>query len=272
MPPPSEFRVLEARFQDYYAWVLADETESREDKNELGAESAMLSLPTRWWHLVEHYLNLLSRGSSVSNPTLEMVKNRNAVINQKTTILKKFNGALDDRNLYKVFESESVLSGLDDDRKHAIEPLLKKAREINVSLAALETAESVMPADHLSTDSDMLRKSEKLTAEDHKRAGEDVNRALLRAYYSGTISPRDTVYSSVVLHADQAVRLRWFLIAGCVFLVLGTFVDLNATSWHAFYSRQMANMWIEPVSGGGEDGREIACHGFRPSNPAGHTI
>jgi hypothetical protein len=251
---PAEFSELDRRFHQYYAWLLANDANNiaRREKNELGADSATLSLSRRWWHLLEHCLNGISRGSSVSNPTLEMVNSRNDVIDQKKEILNNLNLALGKSNLYQQFESG--VDGLDADRKKAIEPLLKKARGLDASLDEPKTAS----ADSPSGTTGVTDKSQLLAEEDRRRAILDVNRALLAAYYPNTISDRDTVYSSVVLGHDQDVRLRWFLIAGCVFLVLGTLVDLNATSWHAFYSRQMANMWIEPVSGGGEDGREIA--------------
>lgn len=65
--------------------------------------------------------------------------------------------------------------------------------------------------------------------------------------YKDLIVPRSTIFSSVVIHKDQETRLNWFLFSGAVFLLSTLFVNLNHTSWHAFYASRLAEMWIEKV-------------------------
>ena len=75
------------------------------------------------------------------------------------------------------------------------------------------------------------------------------NRALLEAYFSGTIDSPGKVFSYMVLERDQQVRWAWFCWSlGCC-LILGLILDLNATSWHGFYAERIADAWIEPAAG-----------------------
>lgn len=105
---------------------------------------------------------------------------------------------------------------------------------------------------------------------DHDGAGRDVqrllsqetnilkrvlaaNRAVLESYYPNTLDPGSRVYSYVVLLEDQKTRWNWFVYSSIVFLLSGMLVDLNATSWHGYYSKQIASAWIEPAPGLGRD-------------------
>ena len=105
---------------------------------------------------------------------------------------------------------------------------------------------------------------------DHDGAGRDVqsvlaqetnilkkvvaaNRAVLESYYPNTLDPSTRVYSYVVLLEDQKTRWNWFIYSSIIFLISGMCVDLNATSWHGYYSRQIASAWIEPAPGLGRD-------------------
>jgi len=73
------------------------------------------------------------------------------------------------------------------------------------------------------------------------------NRALLKAYYGNLIRGKhDKLYSYVVLNKDQEKRLKCLVYSALVCLITGLCLNLNVISWHGFYSRQLANMWIEP--------------------------
>jgi hypothetical protein len=76
------------------------------------------------------------------------------------------------------------------------------------------------------------------------------NRHLLEVYLRGALIPRkDFISSYVVWENDQAERRSWFLTSTIIFVLLCLVVDLNATSWHGFYSNQIATMWMQPVPG-----------------------
>jgi hypothetical protein len=253
---PDEFHQLDRLLHEYYAWLLPDNPTNsvRAAKNELGAESAMMSLPKRWWHFAEHNLNVLASGAGSANPTIELVKARDAIINQQRAILARFNQALLDTHLYQRFDVDD--SRMDADLKKAIIPILQEAREIDESQHDLAKRDAAIAATKNAPETEQPKNRRALASEEQRRAVLDVNRKLLTTYYPKTIHNKDDIFSSVVLEADQDVRAHWFLMSACIFLVLGAIVDLNATSWHAFYSRQMANMWIEPA-GHGTDRRDI---------------
>lgn len=75
------------------------------------------------------------------------------------------------------------------------------------------------------------------------------NRALLEAYFQGTIDPPGKVFSYMVLERDQQARWSWFCWSLGCFLILGLVLDLNATSWHGFYAERIADAWIDPAPG-----------------------
>ena len=80
------------------------------------------------------------------------------------------------------------------------------------------------------------------------------NRALLKAYYGDLVRGKhDKLHSYVVLEEDQKRRWNWFVCSSVICLITGLCVSLNAISWHSFYSRQIADMWIEPLEGLGRD-------------------
>jgi hypothetical protein len=68
---------------------------------------------------------------------------------------------------------------------------------------------------------------------------------LVRAFYGDNIRSENVVFATVVGDADQNFRKFLFVVALCVFLATGVFVDLNATSMHGFYRDQLASVWLE---------------------------
>lgn len=81
-----------------------------------------------------------------------------------------------------------------------------------------------------------------------------LNRNLLARAYPGTIiTDPNVVFASAVQQPDQAWRWHWLLCAGAVFLISALVVNVNATGLHGFYSRGLAENWIEPVPGLGRD-------------------
>jgi len=75
------------------------------------------------------------------------------------------------------------------------------------------------------------------------------NRKLLHAYYGAALEPATTIYSSNVWVHDQATRKAWFFGSLAVFLLAAVTVNLNATSCHGYYARQISEAWIDPVPG-----------------------
>jgi len=217
----------------------------------------MMSPLKRWWYFLQYAVVRETGEGGAGNPAHELVKTRDEIIDTKGRILSKLNDAvLKKAKLYTYFPADEKDLGdaIGPERKKELErlfPLVERARALEQTHRALKSTVPT-PGD---TIEDQQRKL--LAQEDRDREIMDVNRDLLAAYYPGTISNRDEIFSSVVLVADQEVRRNWFVLSASIFLFFGLIVDLNATSWHAFYSRQMANMWIEPVSGGGKDGRDI---------------
>ena len=76
------------------------------------------------------------------------------------------------------------------------------------------------------------------------------NRKLLEAFFGRKeIEPKQIVWSSVVLAKDQETRINCVFYSLIVFVIAGLCIDLNATSWHGFYSKQIGQAWIESIPG-----------------------
>lgn len=89
-----------------------------------------------------------------------------------------------------------------------------------------------------------------VSADSQRIANYSINHKLLRAYYGDAIGvDRSKVFASVVLVEDQRTRWQWFVLSAIVFVFASACVDLNATSWHGFYSTRIASMWIEKTPG-----------------------
>lgn len=76
-----------------------------------------------------------------------------------------------------------------------------------------------------------------------------INRELVAAAWPDTITDREVVFASAVQGPDQAWRFNWLLCSLAVFALLALVVNVNATGLHGFYSRGLAENWIEPVPG-----------------------
>jgi len=70
------------------------------------------------------------------------------------------------------------------------------------------------------------------------------NRSILEAWYAGSIRSRDIVFGSIVRDKDQAHRWVWFVSSLGLFVASALLIDLNGSSWHSFYRRQLAHNWI----------------------------
>ncbi len=83
------------------------------------------------------------------------------------------------------------------------------------------------------------------------------NRRILTAVFPGTIRLRGKdaeVFNSIVHWKDQQARLSILLWSFCVCLISALVIDLNAISWHGFYSQQLSSFWVKAGSG---EGRKI---------------
>ncbi|MCA9120292.1 MAG: patatin-like phospholipase family protein [Planctomycetaceae bacterium] len=102
------------------------------------------------------------------------------------------------------------------------------------------------------------RSPDEITPSNKKAATFAVNRQLLEELYGDDLTDPSIVYSSVVLAADQKLRLNWFCGTAPVFLFLLLIVNLNATSLHGFYSHEISKMWLDDVPGMPETGVTLA--------------
>ncbi len=147
------------------------------------------------------------------------------------------------------FERVSELhpKGSTDKKGSRAEEWLGKLRELRVQAESLERTITSPGTTEIPTDNISLQTA--VAKDDMDRAVYSINRQLLRAYYGTAIEDRSTVYASVVLEEDQQARWEWFFYSSIVFLIACALVDLNATSWHGFYSTRLASMWIEKTPG-----------------------
>jgi len=96
--------------------------------------------------------------------------------------------------------------------------------------------------------------------EPHRRRLYETQRALLASVYGDAIRGSDVVTNYVVGEEDQAFRLQWAAVSFVLFFVAALMLDLNATSWHWFYSDRLREAWIDPV---GPAGRNLLLRDLR---------
>ncbi|MGZ0174130.1 MAG: patatin-like phospholipase family protein, partial [Planctomycetales bacterium] len=71
-----------------------------------------------------------------------------------------------------------------------------------------------------------------------------LNRRILDAAFPETLRDPSTVFASSVLDFDQARRWSMFWWCLGLFVVGGVMININATTLHSFYARELANNWI----------------------------
>lgn len=284
-----EFATLgQTQQQDYQAQSLADDDAFANEADDVQAhlvesaphEDSEISFAARWWHLAKYI------GESIGGDTDNMEENpvyrlANEYVRErelKWEIARLLNERLEDPRFYETllparyFEaSAKATDDSNDTGKELAAAYLtvqefhpqqefaeweERLRELRV-IAASHVVESAPPG---TSTIDRLKRQGRLSGEaaefatliageERERAVIAMNRKLLEAYYGNLIDPKSIVYSSVVLAADQERRLEWFGYSLALFIVAGLFVDLNATSWHGFYSTQIAKAWMEEVPG-----------------------
>ena len=71
-----------------------------------------------------------------------------------------------------------------------------------------------------------------------------LNRRILDAAFPETLRDPSTVFASSVLEFDQARRWSMFWWCLGLFMIGGVMININATTLHSFYARELANNWI----------------------------
>ena len=72
-----------------------------------------------------------------------------------------------------------------------------------------------------------------------------LNRTMLNESFKGTLRNPEMVFAANVLEFDQARRWTMFWICLGFFLFGSLMININATTLHGFYARELANNWIE---------------------------
>ena len=72
-----------------------------------------------------------------------------------------------------------------------------------------------------------------------------LNRSILGAAFPETLRDPLTVFAANVLEFDQARRFTMFWICLGFFLFGSLMININATTLHGFYARELANNWIQ---------------------------
>lgn len=89
----------------------------------------------------------------------------------------------------------------------------------------------------------LLVKLPKSTAE--RRDLARLNRSILNAAFPGTLRDPSTVFAMNVLAFDQATRWTTFKWCLGLFVFAALMINVNATTLHGFYARELANNWIQ---------------------------
>lgn len=71
-----------------------------------------------------------------------------------------------------------------------------------------------------------------------------LNRRILDAAFPETLRNPSSVFASSVLEFDQARRWSMFWWCLGLFMIGGVMININATTLHSFYARELANNWI----------------------------
>ncbi|NQV24623.1 MAG: patatin-like phospholipase family protein [Rhodopirellula sp.] len=72
-----------------------------------------------------------------------------------------------------------------------------------------------------------------------------LNRSILDAAFPETLRDPSTVFASSVLEFDQARRWTMFWCCLGLFVVAALVININATTLHGFYARELANNWVQ---------------------------
>lgn len=238
-------------------------------------EDVELSFLSRWGHLLDYFDHRIFNNEKQANENrvYKMAKAYRDTQAKRWEIIRVVNRRLADPNLYKTLlpnldralpddNSEAARATQDENTKiwanaYALVSTLHSSDDANSDhddrfkawigdLKTLRNEANVLERTAIkSTDDPGVQ----LVGLEHEREVIDLNRRLLKAYYGSAIGDMSIVYSSVVLIEDQRARWDWFFWSLIVFLISSLFVDLNATSWHGFYSHQIGKAWVESQPG-----------------------
>ncbi|MBC8350823.1 MAG: patatin-like phospholipase family protein [Planctomycetes bacterium] len=243
-------------------------------------EFAKVSFLSRWWHLFTYVGELVVADGEESTENLlaETVSARRKRRETQTRLVREMNQRLIRPEFYSTFLPDKVIANFMGssekptpqlraafDQVSAFHPGLEPQawgekllrihkRAARVAQAAIvHTNTADMSHENDDPHSESLAHGPKphpaIIKDADVRAVYAINRELLKAYYGNAISDRNKIYASTVLVEDQQTRWNWFVFSSIVFIIASALVDLNATSWHGFYSRRIASMWIEKTPG-----------------------
>ncbi len=232
-----------------------------------------------WYSLAELSVELLAGTSDqvASNPISLHYKKRMEEWNKKKEITDLLNGAMKNKRLYQVLLNCSNLpsdtdvdflsqtywpqvqkwhsaSGAEADKSTEKDTVPGKKWALNLVFLGTQAqalAAAITKENETRITVEETEEIQTLRDKDHERKVLEMNRQLLKAFFGRLICDKSVVYSGVVLLKDQETRLQWFCWSLLVFAVSGITINLNATSWHGFYSRRLGEAWIEPLPGVG---------------------
>ena len=113
-------------------------------------------------------------------------------------------------------------------------------------LAPLVEQAALMSDRHKLSDSDSQPRSGiEMLSDAERRHLARLNRDILNAAFPGTLRDSSTVFAANVLQFDQARRWTMFWVCLGFFLFAAFMININATTLHGFYARELANNWIQ---------------------------
>ena len=226
-----------------------------------------LNVREAWWLFLTSPIRIIWEPESDPNKLRRYVNVRGEFEENQDYVVCRLNRALGDPSLYEVFETGSPNAGAGVQTAQAnslreevqrrlqqedVQKLASEARRLNEWLLRFGLAKySNSNSDRKVSEADLKTAFPNQSHAYSKWCRDivNVNRRLMEAYYGNdAIRPKaEFVSSYVVIEADQSRRLQLFIWCFCGFVLLCAVVDLNATSWHGFYSDQIATMWMQSV-------------------------
>lgn len=195
-----------------------------------------------------------------SNPVAEFYAVRWEIDELKQRLARSLNACVLDPGFYQTFQGKAppAVCGRGDDAEiRAFCSLLDEAAALGAEVRRRYPNESALwqkgeglSWNHVATCS--LRVVEQTESGDPWRSLTLVNRELLEMAFPKTLYPASTVFSYVVLNRDQNRRLATATFSLILFLILSLATNLNNTSLHGFYARQLRRAWMSDAFDVGE--------------------
>ena len=187
------------------------------------------------------------QGSADRNYLGRFVGRRERLVKSKRWLTDHLSRILETTNLGEVcdwseidrLKSTDGLKGLtsaEKSRLEFLEPLVEEARFFFDRHKPADTETSIENA--VATATQQLSPAE-------RRELAMLNRAILDAAFPGTLREPTTVFASNVLAFDQARRWTTFKWCFGLFVFAALMININATTLHGFYARELANNWIQ---------------------------